>query len=194
MGNHKAEYEGEEGISFMVWAPNAKQVELVGDFNNWDGSSHKLENLYNSGIWSIFTTDLSQGDIYKYNVVGCDGVSRLKSDPYGTYAELRPETASKVFELEKFDWSDEKYIEEKNKKVIFEEPMNIYEAHLGSWKRKWDGGFFNYEELYEMLEYCKDMGYTHVELMPITEYPLDMSWGYQTIGYYATTSRYGTPT
>ena len=177
----------------MVWAPNAKEIELVGDFNDWDGSSHKLENLYDSGVWSIFTTDLSQGDIYKYNVVGCDDVSRLKSDPYGTYAELRPETASKVFDLGKFNWSDKKYIEQKNKKSVFEQPMNIYEVHLGSWKRKWDGDFFNYQELYEMLEYCKDMGYTHIELMPITEYPLDMSWGYQTIGYYATTSRYGNP-
>lgn len=177
----------------MVWAPNAKEIELVGDFNDWDGSSHKLENLYDSGVWSIFTTDLSQGDIYKYNVVGCDDVSRLKSDPYGTYAQLRPETASKVFDLGKFNWSDKKYIEQKNKKSVFEQPMNIYEVHLGSWKRKWDGDFFNYQELYEMLEYCKDMGYTHIELMPITEYPLDMSWGYQTIGYYATTSRYGNP-
>ena len=102
----------------MVWAPNAKEIELVGDFNDWDGSSHKLENLYDSGVWSIFTTDLSQGDIYKYNVVGCDDVSRLKSDPYGTYAELRPETASKVFDLEKFNWSDKKYIEQKNKKSV----------------------------------------------------------------------------
>ena len=193
MGNHKVNYNGEEGISFMVWAPNAQEVQLVGDFNDWDGSSHKLENLNDSGIWSMFTTDLSQGDIYKYNVVGCDGVSRLKADPYGTYAELRPQTASKVFNLDEFDWSDKKYLEQKKNKSIFEQPMNIYEAHLGSWKRKWDGGFFNYEELYEMLEYCKDMGYTHIELMPITEYPLDMSWGYQTIGYYATTSRYGNP-
>ena len=97
MGNHKATYNRKKGISFMVWAPNAKEVQLVGDFNDWDGSSHKLENLYDSGIWSIFTTDLSQGDIYKYNVVGCDDVSRLKADPYGTYAQLRPETASKVY-------------------------------------------------------------------------------------------------
>ena len=103
----------------MVWAPNAKEIELVGDFNDWDGSSHKLENLYDSGVWSIFTTDLSQGDIYKYNVVGCDDVSRLKSDPYGTYAELRPETASKVFDLGKFNWSDKKYIEQKNKKSVY---------------------------------------------------------------------------
>ena len=117
MGNHKAEYKGEQGISFMVWAPKAKEVRLVGDFNNWEGDSHKLENINNSGVWSIFTTELSQGDAYKYDVIGCDGVSRFKSDPYGTYAELRPETASRVFELEEFAWSDEKYLEDRKSVV-----------------------------------------------------------------------------
>ncbi|XAM53354.1 1,4-alpha-glucan branching enzyme GlgB [Terrisporobacter vanillatitrophus] len=149
--------------------------------------------MYDSGIWSIFTTDLEEGDIYKYNVIGCDNVSRLKSDPYGTFSELRPKTASIVYEGKNYDWKDEKYFEEKNKKALNNEPMNIYEVHLGSWKRKWDGKFFSFEELYEMIDYVKNMGYTHIELMPITEHPLDMSWGYQTIGYYATTSRHGNP-
>ncbi|MDY3374744.1 MAG: 1,4-alpha-glucan branching protein GlgB [Terrisporobacter othiniensis] len=193
LGNHKVEYKGEVGNSFAVWAPNAKAVYLVGDFNNWNETSHSLTNMYDSGIWSIFTTDLGEGEIYKYNVVGCDGVSRLKSDPYGTFSELRPKTASVVYEGIDYKWKDKKYLEKKNKIITNNEPMNIYEVHLGSWKRKWDGGFFSFEELYEMIDYAKDMGYTHIELMPITEHPLDMSWGYQTVGYYATTSRHGNP-
>ncbi|WP_434799764.1 1,4-alpha-glucan branching protein GlgB [Terrisporobacter vanillatitrophus] len=193
LGNHKAEDKDEVGKSFAVWAPNAKAIYLVGDFNGWNETSHPLENMYDSGIWSIFTTDLEEGDIYKYNVIGCDNVSRLKSDPYGTFSELRPKTASIVYEGKNYDWKDEKYFEEKNKKALNNEPMNIYEVHLGSWKRKWDGKFFSFEELYEMIDYVKNMGYTHIELMPITEHPLDMSWGYQTIGYYATTSRHGNP-
>lgn len=165
----------------------------MGDFNNWNETSHSLINMYDSGIWSIFTTELEEGEIYKYNVVGCDGVSRLKSDPYATFSELRPKTASVVYEGIDYKWKDEKYLEKKNKIILNNEPMNIYEVHLGSWKRKWDGGFFSFEELYEMIDYAKDMGYTHIELMPITEHPLDMSWGYQTVGYYATTSRHGKP-
>ena len=152
-----------------------------------------MKNINQSGIWSIFTTDLKEGDIYKYNVVGCDNVSRLKSDPYGTYAELRPDTASIVYECKDYKWMDTKYLRQKKKKVSNQEPINIYEVHLGSWKRKWDGDFFSFEELYEMIDYVKDMGYTHIELMPIIEHPLDMSWGYQGVGYYATTSRHGTP-
>lgn len=193
LGNHKAEYEGVVGYSFAVWAPNAKGVYLVGDFNEWNETSHPLENMHNSGIWSIFTTDLDEGDIYKYNVIGCDNVSRLKSDPYGTFSELRPKTASIVYEGKYYNWKDEKYLQDKNKKRFNNEPINIYEVHLGSWKRKWDGEFFSFEELYEMVDYVKDMGYTHIELMPITEHPLDMSWGYQTVGYYSTTSRHGKP-
>ena len=193
LGNHKAEHKGKKGISFAVWAPKAKGVYLVGDFNGWNETSHPLENIDNSGIWSIFTTELSEGDTYKYNVIGCDGISRLKSDPYGVYSELRPNTASIVYEAKDYDWKDKDYILSKEKKTFNNEPMNIYEVHLGSWKRKWDGGFYSFEELYEMLDYAKEMGYTHVELMPITEHPLDMSWGYQTVGYYATTSRHGTP-
>ncbi len=193
LGNHKCEHEGENGISFSVWAPNAKAVYLVGDFNNWNETSHPLTNIDNSGIWSIFTTQLKDGDIYKYNVMGCDGVNRLKSDPYGTFAELRPETASIVYECGDYNWTDKNYMEERSKKVSNQEPMNIYEVHLGSWKRKWDGGFYSFEELYEMIEYVKEMGYTHIELMPIVEHPLDMSWGYQGVGYYATSSRYGKP-
>ncbi|MFR1811845.1 MAG: 1,4-alpha-glucan branching protein GlgB [Terrisporobacter sp.] len=193
LGNHKVKHNGKNGISFSVWAPKASAVYLVGDFNEWNETSHPLKNIDNSGIWSIFTNELKEGDVYKYNVVGCDGVSRLKSDPYGTFSELRPKTASIVYESKNYKWKDKKYLDKKKNKISNQEPMNIYEAHLGSWKRKWDGGFFSFEELYEMIEYVKDMGYTHIELMPIVEYPLDMSWGYQSVGYYATTSRHGKP-
>ena len=193
LGNHKAEHEGKEGIAFSVWAPNAKAVYLVGDFNNWDETSHALERFENSGIWTTFTTELKEGDNYKYNVIGYDGVSRFKSDPYGTYSELRPNTASIVYESSDYKWNDKNYLDEKNKKDLNREPINIYEVHLGSWKRKSNGDFYKFDELYEMIDYAKDMGYTHIELMPITEHPLDMSWGYQAVGYYATTSRHGTP-
>ena len=193
LGNHKAEHKGKEGIAFSVWAPNAKAVYLVGDFNNWDETSHALERFENSGIWTTFTTELKEGDNYKYNVIGYDGVSRFKSDPYGTYSELRPNTASIVYESSDYKWNDKNYLDEKNKKDLNREPINIYEVHLGSWKRKSNGDFYKFDELYEMIDYAKDMGYTHIELMPITEHPLDMSWGYQAVGYYATTSRHGTP-
>ena len=193
LGNHKAEHKGEQGIAFSVWAPNAKAVYLVGDFNNWDETSHPLEKFENSGIWTTFTAELKEGDNYKYNVIGYDGVSRFKSDPYGTYSELRPNTASIVYEPSEYKWNDKNYLDEKNKKDLNREPINIYEVHLGSWKRKCNGDFYKFDELYDMIDYAKDMGYTHIELMPITEHPLDMSWGYQAVGYYATTSRHGTP-
>ena len=193
MGSHVVSYKGKKGVSFMVWAPNAKCVYLSGEFNNWSIDSHPMTNLYHSGVWGIFIDNLSEGEKYKYNVIGCDGISRLKSDPYATFSELRPNTASVVYDIGNYEWSDNKWQECKSKKICDNEPMNIYEVNLGSWKRKWDGGFFSYEELYEMLDYAKDMGYTHIEIMPITEYPLDMSWGYQTVGYYSPTSRHGKP-
>ena len=194
LGSHKSRYKGKIGICFNVWAPNAKNVYLVGDFNDWNKEAYAMKNIEGSGIWTIFLTNAKQGQAYKYNVIGCDGVSRMKSDPYGVFSEKRPNTASIKYTNENYKWNDRKWQREKQKIVHDENPMNIYEVHLGSWKRKWDGEFFSYEELYEMIEYVKDMGYTHIELMPITEHPLDQSWGYQTVGYYSTTSRYGTPT
>ena len=194
LGHHKSRHNGKVGICFNVWAPNAKQVYLVGDFNNWNKEEYAMENIDGSGIWTIFLTDIKQGQAYKYNVIGCDGKSRMKSDPYGIFSEKRPNTASIIYTNDNYKWKDRKWKREKQKINYDESPMNIYEVHLGSWKRKWDGEFFSYEELYEMIEYVKDMGYTHIELMPITEHPLDQSWGYQTIGYYSSTSRYGTPT
>ena len=152
-----------------------------------------MSNIDNSGIWCVFTTEISEEDNYKYNVVGCDGISRLKSDPYATFSQLRPKTASKVYDFRDYKWDDKDYFKNKNQNISTKIPMNIYEIHLGSWKRKWDGDFFTFEELYEVIDYAKDMGYTHIELMPIAEHPLDMSWGYQSVGYYATTSRHGNP-
>ena len=194
LGSHKSRYKGKIGICFNVWAPNAKNVYLVGDFNDWNKEVYPMENIEGSGIWTIFLTNAKQGQAYKYNVIGCDGVSRMKSDPYAVFSEKRPNTASIIYTNDNYKWNDRKWQREKQKIVHDNSPMNIYEVHLGSWKRKWDGEFFSYEELYEMIEYVKDMGYTHIELMPITEHPLDESWGYQTIGYYSSTSRYGTPT
>ncbi len=193
MGCHKCRYNNKTGFSFTVWAPNAKQVYLVGEFNDWNKESHPMENIENSGIWSIFLTDIKPMQTYKYNVIGADGVSRMKSDPYATFSQKRPENASVVYSSVKHKWKDRKWQNRKKKNISNNQPMNIYEVHLGSWKRKWDGEFFTYEELYEMVDYVKDMGYTHIELLPITEHPLDQSWGYQTIGYYSTTSRHGTP-
>ncbi|MGL5314184.1 MAG: 1,4-alpha-glucan branching protein GlgB [Peptostreptococcaceae bacterium] len=193
MGNHIAIHNKEKGISFVVWAPNAKSVYLTGSFNEWDRESYPMENIDNSGIWSIFVPGIEQGVEYKYNIVGCDGVERLKTDPYTVFSEKRPNTASIVYSHDDYKWKDKRWLNKRIKKTYDNEPINIYELHLGSWKRKWDGEFFSYEELYEMIDYVKEMGYTHIELLPVTEHPLDESWGYQTVGYYSTSSRYGNP-
>ncbi|WP_373599859.1 1,4-alpha-glucan branching protein GlgB [Paraclostridium bifermentans] len=193
MGAHRVKLKGIEGMTFTLWAPNAKEVFLVGDFNNWNENSHPMINIDDSGIWNIFIPKNMDKEIYKYNVVSKSGKNKLKSDPYAFLSEKRPGTASVVYDIDDYKWNDKQWIERKNKVSYIDEPMNIYEAHLGSWKRKWDGEFFSYEDLYEMIDYVSDMGYTHIELLPITEHPLDMSWGYQSIGYYSPTSRYGSP-
>ncbi len=193
MGAHRVKLKGIEGITFTLWAPNAKEVFLVGDFNNWNENSHPMINIDDSGIWNIFIPKNMDKEIYKYNVVSKSGKNKLKSDPYAFLSEKRPGTASVVYDIDDYKWNDKQWIERKNKVSYIDEPMNIYEVHLGSWKRKWDGEFFSYEDLYEMIDYVSDMGYTHIELLPITEHPLDMSWGYQSIGYYSPTSRYGAP-
>lgn len=193
MGSHITTYEKNKGVSFTVWAPNAKEVYLVGEFNNWSNKSHPMNNINNSGIWNIFIKDVIIGQAYKYNVIGCDNISRLKSDPYANYSQKRPETASIVYEDLNYKWKDSKWQKSKKDNNPNNKPLNIYEVNLGSWKRKWDGEYFSFKELYEMVDYVKDMGYTHIEIMPITEHPLDESWGYQTVGYYSVTSRHGTP-
>ncbi|WP_242943813.1 1,4-alpha-glucan branching protein GlgB [Peptoclostridium litorale] len=194
MGAHINECRGKKGVSFNVWAPNAKAVRVVGDFNNWNGSGFDMKRVKKSGIWNIFIEGLGQGDIYKYEVKAQNGKKTLKSDPYAFFSEKSPNTASKIVSLEGYGWGDGKWMGEKKKKDQYSLPMNIYELHLGSWKTRNDGSFYTYREIAdELCEYLKDMKYTHVELMPITEHPFGGSWGYQSTGYYSVTSRYGTP-
>ena len=197
LGAHEAERDGIRGIYFAVWAPAAQCVQVVGDFNNWDGAGYEMTRLGESGIFELFTDKAQLGSMYKYLITARDGRKLYKADPYGNYCQVRPETASIVTSLDGFRWDDESWICEQNKLVHEKQPISIYEVHPGSWKKKDDGtedGFLNYRELAdELSEYVRDMGYTHVELMGIAEHPYDGSWGYQVTGYYAPTSRYGTP-
>ena len=197
LGAHEAERDGIRGIYFAVWAPAAQCVQVVGDFNNWDGAGYEMTRLGESGIFELFTDKAQLGSMYKYLITARDGRKLYKADPYGNYCQVRPETASIVTSLDGFRWDDESWICEQNKLVHEKQPISIYEVHPGSWKKKDDGtedGFLNYRELAdELSEYVRDMGYTHVELMGIAEHPYDGSWGYQVTGYYAPTSRYGKP-
>jgi len=197
LGAHKKKKNGVEGIEFAVWAPNAKKVSVVGNFNMWDGRRHLMEMQKDSGIFALFIPGLKEGELYKYEVRMADGTNVLKADPYGTYSQLRPDNASIVFDLSKYKWNDAEYQKAKKKQKFGDRPMNVYEVHLGSWKKPndWDGRpFYNYRELaVELEKYVTEMGYTHVELLPVMEHPFDGSWGYQVTGYYAPTSRYGTP-
>lgn len=195
LGAHPATIDGVDGVLFAVWAPNALRVSVVGDFNLWDGRRHPMRRLWDSGIFELFIPGRKAGDIYKYEIKAKGGLTFLKADPYANAAELRPDTASIVADISHFDWKDEKWLSERRKHDSKKAPMSIYEVHLGSWKKPQDGReFYNYRELAVMLaDYVKDMGYTHIELMPVTEHPFDASWGYQVTGYYAPTSRYGTP-
>ncbi|MCI8549434.1 MAG: 1,4-alpha-glucan branching protein GlgB [Lachnospiraceae bacterium] len=236
MGAHPKKLQGVQGVVFSVWAPGAMRVSVVGDFNLWDGRRHQMQRISDSGIYELFIPGLSAGAIYKYEVKFKGGKPSLKADPYANYAELRPATASVVYDLDEYVWMDKGWMdarkEDVKKQRLFSGPMNIYEVHLGSWKapeaegadiepentereaakaedtegKEADGAktggveteeeqkFYNYREIAPKLAaYVKKMGYTHVELMPVMEHPLDESWGYQVTGYYAPTSRYGTP-
>ncbi|AKL96826.1 1,4-alpha-glucan-branching enzyme [Clostridium aceticum] len=194
MGAHLTEEESKKGVRFTVWGPNAKEIKVVGDFNQWQGKNHSMERSKDSSLWTIFVEGLKKGDLYKYQIHTDDGERLLKSDPYGFYGEVRPNTASVVYPLEGYKWQDEVWQRNKCKKNNLQGPMVIYEIHLGSWKRKENGDFYSYREIAdELADYVCEMGYTHVELMPIMEHPFDGSWGYQVVGYYAVTSRYGTP-
>ena len=180
---------------FTVWAPNAKSVSVVGDFNFWNPLAHPMKGD-KDGIYTIEIEGLKKGDLYKYHVEGYDGICRYKSDPFAFYAECRPDTASKVWDFDDFKWSDKRFINQRKKRQALDQPMSIYELHLGTWRmpQEEEREFYNYREIADMLiPYLGEMGYTHVELMPITEYPYDLSWGYQVTGYYGVTSRYGTP-
>lgn len=200
LGAHPMTIEGVLGTYFAVWAPNAKAVSVVGDFNHWDAGYHPMKFIESAGIYELFVPGVLQGDIYKYEILGADGKRVLKADPYANYAEKRPATASVVWDLEKYEWQDAKWMTERKKWKVAKEPMLIYEVSLGSFRKpkleneEEKNSFYNYRELATMLcDYCEEMGYTHVELMPIMEHPYDGSWGYQVTGYYAPTSRYGTP-
>ena len=193
MGVHKTVREGRECMACRVWAPNAKAVSVVGDFNGWDTEKNPMEST--GGIWECFLPfALKQFDNYKFAVETPEGKTVLKGDPYAFHCEMRPGSASKYYDPDGYDWKDGAWQRRKEDKPHYSQPVNIYEIHPGSWRRFSDGNVFSYEKLAdELVPYVKEMGYTHIELMPITEYPFDGSWGYQVTGYFAPTSRYGDP-
>ncbi len=191
-GVHSINVKNEKAYCFRVWAPNAVSVSVVGDFNNWDRMISPMKKI-DDGIWEVFLTNLNQFDAYKYSVETKMGKIVLKADPYGTHAETRPATASKIYESN-YVWNDAEWIEQKSKKTIYKSPVNIYEVHLNSWRTYEDGSFYNYVHFAEeIIPYMKSLSYTHIEFMPLSEYPFDGSWGYQVTGYFAPTSRFGTP-
>ena len=195
LGAHPMTHEGVEGAHFAVWAPNATRVSVVGDFNGWDGRTAQMRKRVDSGVWEIFLPGAHLGTRYKYEIVGPDGTLQpLKADPFGFAAQIRPDTASQVASIEGFAWSDGAYMERRAQTAAHRAPISVYEVHLSSWRRGGDGGFLSYDELGETLvPYAAEMGFTHIELMPVSEHPLDDSWGYQPIGLFAPTSRFGDP-
>lgn len=197
MGAHIITHQGVKGVSFAVWAPNAYRVSVVGNFNTWDGRRGVMRPRGGSGIWEIFIPDIGEGEIYKYELLDNKGnLLPLKADPFGFYAEVRPNTASIVYDIKKYKWNDAEFVKTRKEKNALDRPMATYEVHLGSWRRNSIEGnrFLTYRELAkELVPYVKELGYTHVEFMPVSEFPFDGSWGYQVIGMYAPTSRYGTP-
>ena len=195
MGAHLAEEDGKAGTYFSVWAPNARSVSVVGDFNNWDRMAHPMQPVQQSGIWDIFVPGVKAGDLYKFAVETSQGYTVLKADPYGNQSQLRPDNASVVADIRYFDWTDQAWRKAHQEKKT-ESPMAIYEVHPGSWKKdpSMPGEFYNFKKLaVELADYVLEMGYTHVELIGLSEHPFDGSWGYQVSGYYAPTARYGTP-
>lgn len=194
MGGRLMTHEGARGAAFSVWAPNAKAVSVIGDFNNWDARRSPMRRLGESGIWELFLPAAAEGDKYKFHVTQCDGRVVDKTDPYGVYAEVRPNNASVLYPLKRYKWKDRRWMTARRKYDFRAAPMNIYEVHPGSWKRAEGNRFLSYTELAEQLiPYVKEMGYTHIEMLPVEEHPFDGSWGYQVTGYYAPTSRYGSP-
>ena len=193
MGAHFITENRKRGVRFTTWAPRASKIYVIGDFNNWElKEEYSMKKINERGIWSLFLPKLEEGIKYKFAVVNeCGNNTVYKADPYAFKSELRPNTASVLTKIKSFRWGDKRWLNKREKEGLDNKPMNIYELHLGSWKRK-DGEFMTYEEISEVLvEYVKEMGYTHVEFMPINEHPLDASWGYQGVGYYSVTSRYG---
>lgn len=195
LGAHPRTIDGVSGINFAVWAPNATGISVVGDFNEWDGRRHAMRKRVPSGVWELFVPDLKVGTKYKYRV-NQHGHNVDKCDPYGFAAEVPPKTASIVSDLSRYQWSDTEWMDRRRATNQLEQPISVYEVHLGSWRRAGTGcmDWLDYRELaHQLVDYCQDMGYTHVELLPVSEHPFTGSWGYQTVGYFAATSRYGSP-
>ena len=196
LGANLVEHQGFKGVQFAVWAPNAKAVSVVGNFNSWDGRRHQMRMLGSSGIWEIFIPNLGEGELYRFEIHGADGNLHVKVDPLAKLSEVRPATASITTHLDGYEWGDDLYMKTHWATKVFGSPMNIYEVHAGSWRRDPANPdrFLDWDELSErLIPYLKEMGYTHVEFLPLAEHPLDESWGYQVTGYYSPTSRYGTP-
>ena len=195
LGAHFVERDGKKGVRFTVWAPNAKAVSVVGEFNDWNVFIHPMNRMDDGEIWEVFVEGLGEGEIYKYAIEPQWGGPRImKADPYGFYAEKKPQTASRTYDMNHYEWKDQAWQKRKTEESSYERPMLTYEVHAGSWRRTLEGDYLSYRELADQLiSYVKDMNYTHIEFMPLCEHPYDGSWGYQATGYFAVTSRYGTP-
>jgi len=194
LGGNLREHQGVHGALFAVWAPSARGVSVVGDFNNWDGRIHRMRPRGTSGVWELFIPGLQQGDLYKYEIFAQDGRLLNKLDPVGRFSELRPRLGNVLWKRDNFIWNDSEWLQQRAKNSIYNRPMSIYEVHAGSWKNESGNDFPNWEQLAKtMIPYVKEMGFTHIEFMPLAEHPLDQSWGYQVNGYFSATARYGTP-
>lgn len=196
LGAHPYSKNGKDGFLFRTWAPNAKEVSVVGDFNDWDEDTNPMQLIQNQtcGVWECIIPNVKQFDNYKYCIHTFDGKTFLKADPYAFHTQTNPETASKIYDISGYDWQDSNWLEKRKTSNVYQSPMNIYEVHLGSWRRYEDGNVFSYRKAADdLVSYLTDMGYNYIELMPVMEYPYDGSWGYQVTGYFAPTSRYGTP-
>jgi 1,4-alpha-glucan branching enzyme len=195
LGAHPRTIEGTAGVAFAVWAPNARGVRVVGDFDRWDGRLFPMRLLGSSGVWELFVPDIGAGELYKYEVLGADGTLRIKADPFAFSQQVRPETASRVWDVASDDgWTDAAWMTKRAGRDLYRSPMAVYEAHLGSWMRNPDGSWLGYRQAAERLaRHCRRFGFTHVELLPVAEHPFDGSWGYQVTGYYAPTARFGSP-
>jgi 1,4-alpha-glucan branching enzyme len=194
LGSHHIIHNGARGVRFVLWAENVREIQVVGDFNNWNGSDYRMRKIPDSSLWEIFIKDLDEYTTYKYLLITNDNKHIYKADPYAFHAEKRPKTASKTYEIDNYHWNDKIWCKQRSKSNVYEKPVNIYELNLASWKLKEDGINYTYTELVDVLiPYIIDMGYTHIEFMPLIEHPFDGSWGYQGTGYFAATSRFGKP-
>ena len=194
LGSHLRTFDGVAGASFAVWAPNAHGISVVGDFNNWDGRFHQMRSLGQSGVWEIFIPGVNEGALYKYEVRTRQGYIKIKTDPFGVFFETPPKNAAIVWNTQKFSWTDDDWLAQRRKQDVLRAPVSIYEVHIGSWRKKSAGESFGYRELAEpLIAYVKQMGFTHVEFLPVAEHAFYPSWGYQVTGFYAPTSRYGPP-